>query len=117
MPIWKRSRRTKDEPCSLSTRIPSPSRDLFQRRHASKNESLLVSLLKQEAALEKRETNLNNGPSLTTTNPVMALKPEQMSEPSATLDFKVEQNLDTLGTKKQKGTKKNPTKPSVRHHR
>lgn len=82
-------------------------RETLQRRHTSKNDSLLVSLLKQEAVVEKRETHSNQ-------NSIGTLKKDPILDQTATTDVKIEQNFDGFSTKKQKGTKKSVTKTSVK---
>jgi len=80
-------------------------KETLQRRHTSKNDSLLVSLLKQEAVVEKRETHSNQ-------NSIGTLKKDPILDQTATTDVKIEQNFDGFSTKKQKGTKKSVTKTS-----
>ncbi|CAF0809105.1 unnamed protein product [Rotaria sordida] len=89
------------------------------RRHFSKSESLLVSLLKQEAITEKKQDiQLNNIPSIVMTQPIISSKKTKQIDDTITIDsnsiqIKLEKNDIDFVIKDSKMSKKTTNKSQL----
>jgi hypothetical protein len=92
------------------------------RRQYSKSESLLVSLLKQEAITEKKQDIQSNKiSSIILTEPIVSIKREKKLDDNITIDsnniqFKLDKKDTDFIIKKQKITKKTTNKNQVVLH-
>jgi hypothetical protein len=91
-------------------------REQINRRHYSKSESLLVSLLKQEAITEKQDIPSSKIASIMMSQPVVSIKRNKTVNEtfSNEIQIKLEKNDDDdFIIKKQKLTKKTTNKNQV----